>query len=160
MLVIPARDILLRSVILPYLNAEQNHGVPADDTAAQQQESLLADEERPPTEDDEDASSHGEEAITASFSRRLITSIGIFWTAGLVASCVSSIDIVWDLLGSSLIILLSFLIPSGCYLVIMRDVTGDSRVTRSKALCWILILIFVPLMFVSTGNAVANTFFN
>jgi amino acid permease len=159
MLVIPARDILLRSVILPYLNAEQNHGVPADDTVAQLQEPLLEDEERPPT-DDEDASSHGEEAITASFSRRLITSIGIFWTAGLVASCVSSIDIVWDLLGSSLSILLSFLIPSGCYLVIMRDVTGDSRVTRSKALCWILILIFVPLMFVSTGNAVANTFFN
>lgn len=163
MLVIPARDILLRSVILPYLNNERDHSPePAvaveDDAAAQLQEPLLADEERPTLGegDDVDAS---DATTNASFFLRLTTSIGIFWTAGLVASCVASIDIVWDLLGSSLSILLSYLIPCGCYLVIMKDVT-DSRTKWSKALCWILLVFFVPLMFISTGNAVANTFFS
>lgn len=156
MLVIPARDILLRSVILPYLNAEENAGVPADDTAAQLHEPLLTDEERP-AEDEEEASTTGDSTVMTSFGLRLVTSIGIFWTAGLVASCVASIDIVWDLLGSSLSILLSYLIPCGCYLVIMKDVT-DSRTKWSKVICWILLLIFVPLMFISTANAVANTF--
>ena len=163
MLVIPARDIMLRSVILPYLNGERGASVSPEsaaiehDTAAQLQEPLLADEERPVVEDegaDTAASRH-----PPSFMLRLSTATGIFWTAGLVASCVASIDEVWDLLGSSLSIMLSYLVPCGCYLVIMKDVT-DSRTKTSKALCWLLVFIFVPLMFISTGNAVVNTFFS
>jgi len=189
MLVIPARDIMLRSVILPYLqsgdNAYANPGVPADDTVAQLQEPLLSsptmtDDEAHPTAAPDienisiSSSSSDDDTIKASFQLRLLTSVGIFWTAGLVASCVASIDIVWDLLGSSLSIMLSFLIPCGSYLVIMRNVPGspqgegaETTVTTatmrsmwwSKVLCWILILFFVPLMFISTGNAIANTFF-
>jgi hypothetical protein len=94
---------------------------------------------------------------TASFLLRLLTAIVIFWTAGGVASCVESIDIVWDLLGSSLSILLSHLIPCGCYLVITKDQEGH---LASKLLAWLVILVFTPLMFVSTANAVDNTFFH
>ncbi len=157
LLVIPARDILLRSLILPFLNHEGRAvaqvGATFEETTTQLQEPLLLDEERPEIEDDVAE----EETTTASFRLRLLTSIGIFWTAGLMASCVASIDIVWDLLGSSLSILLSYLIPSACYLVIMKDVT-DRRTKFSKILCWILICFFVPLMVISTGNAIANTF--
>ena len=113
-----------------------------------------------------------------SFLILLSTSIVIFWTAGAVASCVESIDIVWDLLGSSLSILLSYLIPAGTYLVITARPLGEveegsatvdgpgpaspssSNIRKwSRVLCWGLVLFFFPLMVVSTANAVVNTFF-
>jgi amino acid permease len=160
MLVIPARDILLRSVILPRLYPTSANGNSAstdrDETTAQLQEPLLADEERPEVDN---ATTEDTISTLAPFGLRLVTSIGIFWTAGLMASCVASIDIVWDLLGSSLSILLSYLIPAGCYLVVMKDV-HDTTTKWSKVICWLLIVVFVPLMVISTGNAIANTFFS
>jgi amino acid permease len=93
----------------------------------------------------------------ASFYLRLLTAIAIFWTAGGVASVVESIDIVWALLGSSLSILICFLIPCGSYLAITKDREGD---VASKWLAWLLTLVFTPFMFLSTANAVNNTFFN
>ena len=156
MLVIPARDILLRSVILPYLKGSAvttSTTTDEEPTTTEQrlQEPLLSDEEEGQEHQQED-----EQDLHGSFVVRLLTSILIFWTAGAVASCVESIDIVWDLLGSSLSILLSYLIPCGSYLVIMNNVSGCFW---SKTLCWILILIFFPLMIVSTANATLNTFF-
>eukprot|EP00934_Nitzschia_sp_Nitz4_P008951 Nitzschia sp. Nitz4//scaffold190_size42200//13381//14925//NITZ4_007390-RA/size42200-processed-gene-0.60-mRNA-1//1//CDS//3329540138//8941//frame0 len=151
LLVIPARDILLRSVILPYMRSSSDASILSTEENAneQLQEPLLQLEEE---------ESSTEEVSHPSFSLRLATAVGVFWTAALVASLVASIDMVWDLLGSSLSILLSYLIPSGCYLVIHKDV-NDSKTVWSKRLCYVLIGIFVPLMFLSTGNAVANTFF-
>jgi hypothetical protein len=159
------------------------------------------------------------------------------WSGAAVASCVSSIDVVWDLLGSSLSILLSYLIPCGCYLALSSssrrrqtrrasssrqprrrrqhdpdesltaalledDDEGSvgvpvalpnnnmDRVGRSTAAttthnevtdtddnniaatwriyqndtvprvcCYVIVLVFVPLMVLSTANAVYNTFF-
>ena len=180
MLVIPARDIMLRSIIMPWLNKRRQTGggnseeeipssrsVPPAEafpppiatstlvertTEDELQEPLLQDEEGQVTESNQDSST-----MKSSFLVRLMTSIVIFWIAGGVASCVESIDIVWDLLGSSLSILLSYLIPCGTYLVIMR---GESGHFWSKVLCWILILFMTPLMIISTGNAIDNTFFN
>ena len=180
MLVIPARDILLRSVILPYLrkkNSQSSDNIAsrADSsnveatTEEQLQEPLLTADS---TNDDlmeaaaatggNESSSSPASSLHASFGLRLLTSIGIFWTAAGVASVCESIDVVWDLLGSSLSILLSYLIPCGCYLVITKNspevmATGTGR--ASRMLAWALILLFTPLMFISTGNAVANTFF-
>ena len=101
----------------------------------------------------------------------LCTSVLIFWSAGTVASVVKSIDVVWDLLGSSLSILLSYLIPAGTYLVITNkqqssssssdsnDTSGSSTRDRlSRAVCWLLLWIMFPLMIASTGNAIINTF--
>jgi amino acid permease len=176
MLVIPARDILLRSVLLPWIKRRtmptSTTGTTRATTTAttasatsigeteQLQEPLLTDEEqREADTDNGNGNDNVDDPTTtvpaASFFLRLLTSIGIFWTAGAVASCVDSIDIVWDLLGSSLSILLSYLIPCGSYLVIMRNVENTFW---SKVLCWILIAVMLPLMFLSTANAIDNTF--
>lgn len=202
MLVIPARDILLRSAILPALGtaaaaapAVTAGGGGGPDPAEQDgdrtvmeslQEPLLLDEDPPQQEGPQqpdaapgaDAATAGDSIAavapaSASFGLLLCTSIVIFWTAGAVASCVSSIDVVWDLLGSSLSILLSYLIPAGTYLVITRrspfqdgyyddDYDGRRPYGRkelwSRVLCWCLLLFFFPLMVLSTANAAVNTF--
>jgi amino acid permease len=174
MLVIPARDIVLRSILLPCLERTTTT-MPAEDVSTTTMEALqepLLEEggggntntttnntTMETTNVAESSSSPTTTAAipTASFLLRLLTAIVIFWTAGGVASCVESIDIVWDLLGSSLSILLSHLIPCGCYLVITKDQEGHMA---SKLLAWLVILVFTPLMFVSTANAVDNTFFH
>ena len=125
MLVIPARDILLRSLIIPCL--VKNHGtressspVPSNvevSAAEQMQEPLLGDD----NELDTTMETNDTSAPQASFLLRLVTAIGVLWTSAAVASCVESIDIVWDLLGSSLSILLSYLIPCGCYLAVTQN---------------------------------------
>mmetsp|Transcript_52724 Transcript_52724/g.127801 ORF Transcript_52724/g.127801 Transcript_52724/m.127801 type:complete len:669 (-) Transcript_52724:195-2201(-) len=207
MLVIPARDIMIRSWIAPMLSKrrqqqrqqQQQNGTTSDGRGTSQLQTVHEEGEsdnNPSTtqshsNDEEeseleqpllspDVTTDGEEVeeesvAHISFMILLLTSIVIFWTAGAVASCVESIDIVWDLLGSSLSILLSYLIPAGTYLVItarpvevvegMDDENGSgssspSNIQKwSRVLCWGLILFFFPLMVVSTANAVVNTFF-
>jgi len=177
MLVIPGRDIIIRSY-LPGSTTETVEQSTLDDDL---QEPLLseednADEPVPNDDNDEeaplDAVSEHENADgvppSSSYWVRLLVSITIFWTAGTVASLVDGIEVVWDLLGSSLSILLSFLIPCGSYLVItskeeltwLVDTSPDRKKFWSRILCWILIGIFIPLMFISTANAIENTFGN
>jgi amino acid permease len=167
LLVIPARDILLRSLIIPCL-VKKNQGTNSDvssnvevSAADQLQEPLLGDDGLNTTMETNVATATTA-PLQASFLLRLITAIAILWTSAAVASCVESIDIVWDLLGSSLSILLSYLIPSGCYLAVTQNnpaTIGHLPRSASRFLAWCLILFFTPLMFVSTGNAIANTFF-
>ena len=173
MLVIPARDILLRSVILPYLARKDDRSSTQLSPGAENNVETTTLEELqepllPDSTDDEllevgAGNNIGHETSStssgASFGLRLLTSTGIFWTAAGVASVCESIDIVWDLLGSSLSILLSYLIPCGCYLVISKN-SREASTKMSRVLAWTLILIFTPLMLISTGNAVANTFFS
>jgi amino acid permease len=183
MLVIPARDILLRSLILPRMTttravAQQqlgsgsvsavNDGNDDPSDLRQLQEPLLTEEEheQAPTI----SSTHEITVATAPVWVLLTVSVIIFWSAGALASSVSSIDIVWDLLGSSLSILLSYLIPAGTYLVIIKMQTSDieegeqpqpftRRQYWSRILSWLLLCVFFPLMIISTTNAVINTFF-
>lgn len=233
MLVIPGRDIMLRSLILPRLKArlhrqrqqssseeegEEDSTVVNDNVNVNRtideelQESLLSPdqqqqhqsmeisgndhdhdhEENAVTDNagaggggDADADdiggssngsssnvggSGGDDLRSAPTIILLCTSVVIFWSAGTVASVVKSIDVVWDLLGSSLSILLSYLIPAGTYLVITNkqqssissdsnDTSGSSTRDRlSRAVCWLLLWIMFPLMIGSTGNAIINTF--
>ena len=88
-----------------------------------------------------------------------------------MASCVNSIDIVWDLLGSSLSILLSYLIPCACFIKIMGDATQNladdggrdlesGRRPVSKSVILIaksMIVVYVILMIISTVNAFIDT---
>jgi amino acid permease len=90
-----------------------------------------------------------------SLRSRLWSAIVVLWTGVILASVVDSIDIVWDLLGSSLSILLSYLIPAAAFLVLVRSQRGMGS---SKALSYALIVLFVPLMVISTANAIINTF--
>jgi hypothetical protein len=231
MLVIPGRDIMLRSLILPRLarlrlarqQQSQSRGEgPAvvnvnrtideelqepllspdqqqqhqsmeisgndddnddnDDDGTDQENVLTANENLATSNEDggdDNGSSNsssggngngGDDLRSAPTIVLLCTSVLIFWSAGTVASVVKSIDVVWDLLGSSLSILLSYLIPAGTYLVITNkqrssssssssiDTSISTRDWLSRAVCWLLLWFFIPLMIVSTGNAIVNTF--
>jgi amino acid permease len=152
MLTIPARDIILRSW------KERRSASAGQDMLVV--DSIDLEEPLLDAVDDGDAASGGAsqqpQTIPPSIMKRLIVAMMVFWSGAGVACCASSIDVVWDLLGSSLSILLSHLIPFGSYLVLVK---GDGTNFFSRLLCWILLGVFVPLMFISTGNAIMNTFF-
>ena len=169
MLVIPGRDICVRSIILPKLQERRRRsmGDLAEDLAEPLLEHHDDDEEVAATTNDET-----EDALTLdsiSFGVLLSISVVIFWSATALASLVSSIDVVWDLLGSSLSILMSYLIPAGTYLVLVKrqegngDETTEESSTRgdrlARCVCWVLLGVSFPLMVVSTANAIYNTFF-
>jgi amino acid permease len=165
MLTIPARDIVIRSIVEARSSAVRL-GVEltdSEDLQAALAEPLLDEsgEEANPDQDTTANPATPTTPLSASLSMRLGIAIILFWSAALMASCVESIDLVWDLLGSSLSILLSYSIPCGSYIYIMRDTTGiPSRGQRvSVAVAWVLIFVSTPLMIVSTANAVHNTFF-
>jgi amino acid permease len=101
---------------------------------------------------------------SALYLVRLSTTIVMFWSAVAVASYVTSIDIVWDLLGSSLSILLSYLIPASCYIALCHQQPAQQQQRHcnnrvSVVVSYIILFIFTPMMFVSTANAVYNTFY-
>ena len=166
MLVIPARDILIHTVkwcnscLKP--RAEEEAASVYRDALSELREPLLLEENGggdvvPEVED-----------ASAPLTWRLGAAIFVFWSGAAVACCVTSIDVVWDLLGSSLSILLSYLIPCGSYIALARKQapceTGESPVGRGWRkrfkiyMAWFLVLLFTPLMFILTGNAVSNTF--
>ena len=104
-----------------------------------------------------------------SKTARRLGAISVFWSAALIACSVKSIDVVWDLLGSSFSIMMAFLIPCGAFLKLSRmnrfnespvsdGGTGFRSWMLSKAVAWLMLLFFTPLMFVSTINAVYNNF--
>jgi len=101
-------------------------------------------------DDRSDISSH-----SSTLGTRAMLAIVIFWPSALIACCVQSIDIVWDLLGSSLSIVLSYLIPCGAYLILMGTEVGN----KERYVAYAMIFVFTPLMFLSFFNAVYNTFF-
>lgn len=165
MLVIPGRDICVRSILLPRLQQNRTSAIDAPELA----EPLLENDDEEMNHTDTENTEEPLNLNTISFGVLLSISVVIFWSAALLASLVSSIDVVWDLLGSSLSILMSYLIPAGTYLVIANkqrnnismdddDAETSWKDTISRMACWLLLIGSVPLMVVSTANAVYNTF--
>ena len=170
MLVIPARDIIIRA--FKRINHASSFATPTEsqvevgtvysDAQSELQEPLLVEEANG------DITASNEQDAPVSLVWRLAAAIFVFWTGAAVACCVTSIDVVWDLLGSSLSILLSYLVPCGSYIALTRKhlCSGESAVDpgwRTSAViytCWFLVLVGTPLMFILTGNAVNNTFFH
>ena len=105
-------------------------------------------------------------AASDSTVARTVIALLVFWSAVALACMVKSIDVVWDLLGSSFSIMLAFLLPSGCYLRLSRRFSsqhrdgghGFRRWMLSRMVAWGMILLFVPLMFLSTANACYNLY--
>lgn len=176
MLVIPARDIVLhywqrRHTVADSAEVDRTT-LDSPNVREQLREPLLVEENGEDHCDQAtNTASANEESVPVPLYCRAVAAIGIFWSGAAVASSVSSIDVVWDLLGSSLSILLSYLIPCGSYLVLdsqRRRLTGtqdngDSSNWKRKLVsfvAWFLVILFLPLMFISTGNAVYNTFFS
>lgn len=201
LLVIPARDILLRSwfatstttttvSVTITTDRSPHHPTTAATTANETAESslrepLLADDNHGDEVEESDiVTTRATATATArsvvaqpqqhSFSLRLGTAILVLWSASAVACCVKSIDVVWDLLGSSLSILLSYLIPCGCFIVIMgqshaedfidddeEDENGGNRQWKRKGallIAKVMLFVYIPLMFISTFNAFYDTF--
>ena len=166
MLTIPGRDILLRSVSAWWSERSRRVNVVPESTAApvdalddsnDLQESLLENDHGMDGEftgSERETPASNEEA---SLCARLVAAVLVLWTAAGVASFCKSIDVVWALLGSSLSCMLSYLIPCGSYLVIASKHGEVSRL--SKAVAGLLLVVFSPLMVISTVNAVINTFF-
>jgi amino acid permease len=178
MLNIPARDILIRSLPESWYKQVAETHTETDVTVhpAQTDEEQAAREslrepllENERTLDGVVPQDVETEPAAASFRLRLVVVVFFFWSGALTASCVASIDVVWDLLGSSLSILLSHLIPCASFLVISGKAHSGSdsddqgrngwRYRLSRMVAWLLIVVFTPLMFLSTGNAIYNTFF-
>ena len=100
---------------------------------------------------------------------RITIAIFVFWSAACIACTVSSIDVVWDLLGSSFSIMMAFIIPCSAYLKLagrnrfFNEVSGGEASFRkwmmSRTVAWIMVIFFVPLMIISTANAVYNSFY-
>lgn len=97
----------------------------------------------------------------SSNKRRIFSSVALFWTAAIIACSVKSIDIVWDLLGGSLSLIMGFLLPSALYVKLSNGMNEDDVGVYPKAsshMASILIVIFIPVMIVSTANAFYNVF--
>eukprot|EP00574_Skeletonema_japonicum_P010559 CAMPEP_0201731906 /NCGR_PEP_ID=MMETSP0593-20130828/27178_1 /ASSEMBLY_ACC=CAM_ASM_000672 /TAXON_ID=267983 /ORGANISM="Skeletonema japonicum, Strain CCMP2506" /LENGTH=551 /DNA_ID=CAMNT_0048224771 /DNA_START=115 /DNA_END=1770 /DNA_ORIENTATION=- len=108
-----------------------------------------------------------EREVTDSRLLRIAAALSVFWSAAFIACIVSSIDVVWDLLGSSFSIMMAFIIPCGAYLKLagrkrfLNQVSDGGASFRkwmvSRTVAWVMVLLFIPLMIVSTANAVYNT---
>jgi Transmembrane amino acid transporter protein len=182
LLVIPARDILLRSWFdkappvenphqsEPTENPASGASTISDSAEAALRERLLEFDNRehddPQTSEQNIAAdtSEGSQFQQHSFAVRLGTGILVLWSSAVVASCVKSIDVVWDLLGSSLSVILSYLIPCAAFIAIVGRSTADagSGEDENKGAIFFakaMIFVYLPLMLVSTGNAFVNTFF-
>ena len=207
MLVIPARDILVRSLVgsrfgrrfnkqstnqtmstIPSNNNEEDEGLTTVEFEPMEiaqprsggnnlEEPLLVmsgdglDDDDSSDEFVEDLSISSEQIVSAdvdSKSARTVVALLIFWSAATLACSVSSIDVVWDLLGSSFSIMLAFIIPCGSYLKLSGKRFGDvqdggsegfQRWAISRTVAWAMLTLFAPLMVVSTINAVYNSFF-
>ena len=193
MLTIPARDIVLRTIVPKvheiFVIRKQRRHAAATHANATLTEALLEDyndNNNNTTTTTADRSSNATDVAidsieqqvtdlpgqntsettvtsTSSFCKRLSAAVFMLYTATILASCVTSIDIVWDLLGSSLSILLSYMIPCGSYILICQQQqqqrrTSSIRQRISIVLAGLLVVIYTPLMFISTFNAIYNIF--
>jgi amino acid permease len=163
MLTIPARDILLRSVSSCGKKRTGTESSTFDDSEGLQ-EPLLENEHALDAEEgvvllEGHAVNNSTHVLheDASFLTRLAAAVVCLYSAVAIACCVKSIDVVWDLLGSSLSCLLSYLIPCGSFLVIAKRSGDQDRFTYGVAK--LILSVFLPLMVVSTLNAVRHTFF-
>ena len=174
MLVIPARDIAWRNAVHYGLIGRNGRSTaPTGPSGTDLEEPLLGDnhdqdnaamtvatdDNIPPVELLSTVPPGGDAAPLSepSWSQRGLLAAVVFWSGAGLACCVASIEVVWDLLGSSLSILLSYLIPSAVFLVLMDHATTWKE-RGSRILCWFMLLAFTPIMLFSTGYAVYNTF--
>lgn len=105
--------------------------------------------------------------------KRVVVSLSILWTGALITCFIKSVDIVWDILGGSLSLMMGFFIPCGSFIVLLsrnQDAFTDEvnsygeEETREEdvksnyltKIAWILIIIFIPICLSTTGNAIFN----
>jgi hypothetical protein len=129
-LVVPCRDVTLRAFASYYDKVDCNPSEEVTDGSNDLDEPGVVNDElaEPLLGDDElineDGPAHTRKKIynVEKNAQRIIVSIGIFWCGAAVACIVQNVDVVWEILGSSLSLMMGFIIPASCFLVILRRV--------------------------------------
>jgi len=127
-LVVPCRDVTLRAFASYFDKVDYNESEVVDGSNDLDEPGVMQDELAEPllgddTLVDELGSAHSQSIVNVEKNaRRIIVSIGIFWCGAAVACVVQNVDVVWEVLGSSLSLMMGFIIPASCFLVILRRV--------------------------------------
>ena len=159
--VIPARDTLLRLIRVIQVKkrsknaAETNNN---DVTSLDDRNDLLLEplldgdslDQYSLTSTSNDMNNYNT-AVYPSNQLRIGVAIAIFWSAAAIASRVSSVAVIWDLLGSSLVVLVGFLIPCAICIRILCD---EDNWNWRKISAMAMIGLYLPLMILCTGNAI------
>jgi len=88
---------------------------------------------------------------------RIPVTLCIVLGGAILACLVKNVDVVWELQGSNVVLLVGFLIPCKCFLNLNNISTeGDFSIRRLLARC--IIIVFIPMMFICSCNAVYNVF--
>jgi amino acid permease len=95
---------------------------------------------------------------------RKFVGVTLLWSAASIATRISSVALVWDLLGSSLVIIIGFILPSILYLRICCDEDTSLLFWKSSFSCKRLlalgmIILYTPLMICCTINVIRMNFF-
>jgi len=103
-------------------------------------------------------------SLSTNSKLRTILGISCFWLAGTVASFVHSVETVWGLLGSSIAILVGYLIPFLCFIKISHrcgkytnggGYKSDFGSGRKRAyIAKVLVLVYSVIMIICTWHAV------
>jgi hypothetical protein len=95
---------------------------------------------------------------------RKVVGVTLLWSAASIAAHISSVALVWDFLGSSLVIIIGFILPSILYLRICCDEDASllfwkSSFSCKRLLAFIMIVLYTPLMICCTINVIRMNFF-
>ena len=154
MLVIPARNIVVPLISPCFTTQVEEENLVYSNTDVEEQGDR--NEEVPPSST-ENATATLNEEIPPTIRRpqrfvliEPIVSILITWFATLVACFVSDITLLWNLVGSSLSIVLAFVIPCGSFL--MLSPPGQEIWLRCVA--WFSLALSLPMAFLCTASAI------
>ena len=187
-LVVPCRDIILRGWVemkaygLDFESTDTDRTIgrrETNDTSHERieendlMEPLLSSSEQ----ETENIISHDDDKTVIDNRLRIISSILILWIAAGLACFVTSIDIVWDILGGSFSLMMGFLIPAGSFfilekkhqlLIAQRDAgpslehlenasansTETTLYNSDKKIAILIIILIVPIMIILTSNVI------
>ena len=116
---------------------------------------------RVPLLDDSENPSTDESLMQIDLSRsspitnnsRCMISLVIFWGAALLACVVESVDIVWEISGSTLVIMIGFIAPCVSFLSHYANDDGDMKLKLRKIWGKMIICLFIPIMVACSSNA-------
>ena len=85
-----------------------------------------------------------------------VISLVIFWGAALLACLVESVDTVWEISGSTLVILIGFIAPCFSFLSHHTNDVVDTKLRLRLLWGKVIICCFIPVMIACSSNAVYN----
>lgn len=185
-LVVPCRDVTLRAFASHDCEGDCNQCEVMDDSNNSNDPRDVNYELAEPLLGDnalmnENGSNHPSQNVEKN-TQRIIVSIGIFWCGAAVACVIQNVDVVWEILGSSLSLMMGFIIPASCFLVILRRVLttalessrdeearifddelpaslqDNSTKTCKQKMASFLVIFFIGMMLLLSGNNLFNLF--